>query len=199
MYFDKKLTFKEFRLPRIPNLQRAIDKVGEHADRHGTEMVCGVDSSTGEIVTSNIGTEHQVVVPEDAKGTFLVHCHPGINTPLSFGDLMVINGRQTLGNMAVCQDGSLSWTNGLRISGVSGNNVAQQFLLSPIGGFLQYSLIANYGEEIGNTAFSWLLLEAATVEFSLLKNLFIKSATDLRGYEGAHDAGMTMSSTFGAE
>lgn len=95
----------------------AMEDVREFGRKTRREKVIGVRPD-GTRAFEVEGSDHAVECPHDLAGKekdiFIVHCHPGDPTPLSYADLTCIWGMSAAGNMAVaCDDDTVSWSHGL--------------------------------------------------------------------------------------
>src|SRR5574337_344941 len=110
----------------------AMEDVREFGLKTGREKVIGLRPD-GSRAFEVEGSNHEVECPEEFVGKgqdiFIVHCHPGMPTPLSLNDLECIWGLQGAGNMAVaCDDETVSWSSGF----AGGLNGARFWLLDMV-------------------------------------------------------------------
>lgn len=106
---------KQFILPQFP-VQAAIEELNHYMNRGDEREHMILVDKNGSIICHNVGDEEHVEYKDEKRfhrDAFSVHSHPGVATELSVPDLEFIEGMNIAGNMAVCHDGTISWTSGM--------------------------------------------------------------------------------------
>lgn len=107
-----------FKLPDIPHIAERIAEARKLAQEHpDAEQGFIVDAKTGDVVWRGTDGDRETVDIGDAyrkglaQGNLIVHTHP-MPAELSEPDLICAAACESLGNMAVCADGTVSWSTG---------------------------------------------------------------------------------------
>lgn len=122
---------QEFYLPKFKNIERAIDDVRNFGIKTGREKVIGLHVD-GHRLWDNEGDDQRVECPREFDGkcseVLVIHCHPGLPTELSNGDIAVIETMGAWGNLAAaCDDETISWSRGFRVK----NELLQEWVFFP--------------------------------------------------------------------
>jgi hypothetical protein len=185
----------DFRYPPFAGAEDVIAAFAEKAKGFDVEILQAVDDH-GKIVCENVGDDGSVSVPEEARGHWLMHSHARSSAPLSTQDIMVINAHKVKMNMAVCHDGSVSWTTGFKRRDLRICYAADMFISSYD---VQMQLMAFQmmgGEDVGCPASNWWLLDFFTNKEDQLRDLHIKSGTDSKPWALARAFEVTLPRTF---
>jgi hypothetical protein len=174
--------YQPFTYPQIPGIEKIVTEFYEDTKTRKIECLLAVDA-TGKIVATNAGSETEVMVPEAAHGCFVIHSHPSLAAPLSIPDLCVINNCNLLGNMAVCSDGTISWSRGCVTPGLLGSRALYHFLDQ--GRYAMASMMLRTvtdDEDLSDVSFSWLVLKDL-FEIGGLKDLHVRTGCDTRSLD----------------
>lgn len=105
---------EDFQLPDIPGIEGVIEGLKLHSMRTRRERLVALDYD-GHVVDVSNGDAAEVYATEGMRGMFLCHNHPHdlYAFELSSLDLRVCQNFDCTGVLAVCDDGTISWTSGL--------------------------------------------------------------------------------------
>lgn len=171
--------FQPFRFPAIPGIEKIATDFWQDTKGRDVECLLAVNKD-GVITAASGGDATTVQVPEGARGCFILHSHPKLPAPLSMPDVCVINTFNLLGNMAVCSDGTLSWTSGCVTPGNEGANALYHFSEQPkFAWAAQLLMTATKGNaDISDVCVSWLMLKEL-FEIGGLKDFQFRAGSDL--------------------
>jgi hypothetical protein len=155
---DNKLVITDFVWPDIPGIQKTVEDFRAEMAGEKEEHLIAINSA-GKIEAENVGTCSSVEVPEAARGHFLVHTHPEVAAPLSIMDVCCVSSFDCLGNMAVCDDGTISWTSGLKDRTPHMINSMCEFMDDGSVRSFGIALALMGGKDVGSIAGSWYFLD----------------------------------------
>lgn len=155
---DHKLVITDFAWPDIPGIQKTVEAFRAEMAGEKEEHLIAINSA-GKIEAENVGTCASVEVPEAARGHFLVHTHPEVAAPLSIMDVCCISAFDCLGNMAVCDDGTVSWTSGPKDRTPHMVNAMCAFMDEGAVESFGMALSMMGGKDVGSIAGSWYFLD----------------------------------------
>lgn len=109
-----------FTLPNYKGIEEAMQDVTDLTASTGCEFMIGLRKDGTRAWECTSLDERCVAIPEQFKcadnaGIMVVHSHPH-PTQLSQGDLMFTWANRVDGNLAVCPDGTVSWSSGPAMS-----------------------------------------------------------------------------------
>lgn len=185
----------EFEWPPFKNAEAVTRAFAEKAKALNVEILQAVDDE-GNIVCENVGDYRSVNVPPEARGHWLMHSHPNLNAPISIQDVIVINMHDVKMNMAVCHDGSVSWTSGFKEKGMPICMAANLFTESDDvqGAANVMEFLA--GERVGCSAANWWMLDFFVNDEPELKDLHVLAGTDTKPLQFAQIFGVRLPGTF---
>lgn len=106
----------DFELPPIQGIEGHLDYLTKWGKERGTERLLGVKPD-GRVVFNAVGNDQQVAVPpqyqQRLEGIWLLHNHPSLPAAISIPDIFAASGNHAEGILAVCDDGSTTWTSGI--------------------------------------------------------------------------------------
>lgn len=107
----------DFTLPPIKGIDGYLDYLRQWGHEHGTERLMAVRPDGG-ILFNVVGNEEEVQEPEPYRttgcpGHWLLHNHPQNPCSISIPDIFAADRLGAEGILAVCDDGSVTWTHGI--------------------------------------------------------------------------------------
>lgn len=107
---------KEFTLPDFQGIHEVLRDLREWSTEHGTEKLIALRKD-GTRVLEIVGDEDEVAIPGvyagHIEGCLLLHNHPAIPCELSRADTETARYLGAAGQLAIADDGTISWTSGI--------------------------------------------------------------------------------------